>query len=98
MSTSTKETLATALRALAVIVVNVAALCGVALDADMVIEVLCAVVMIVVTAYGCWKNFNFTAAARAGQQLTNLIKAKVEDDPEQSFTVAFDIEEVDEDD
>lgn len=75
MSETTKATIA----ALVVVIVNVAAMLGYSLDSDMLTQVISAVVLIIVTVLGCWKNFNFTAAAQAGQLVTDSLKAAVAD-------------------
>lgn len=48
---------------------------GIEVDGDMLTNVLCAVVLVVATIYGCYKNHNFTKAAQEGQKLIDEIKA-----------------------
>lgn len=59
-----------------VIFVNLAALAGVAVDQDAVVEVLLAIVMLCSTAWGVWKNHNFTYAAQQGQLVVNQLKGE----------------------
>lgn len=55
--------------------VAVGSACGVDIDAEAAQNVVCAVVLVGATAYGCWKNHNFTWAAQEGQKLVNDIKS-----------------------
>lgn len=48
---------------------------GIEVDGDMLTNVLCAVVLVGATIYGCYKNHNFTKAAQEGQKLVDEIKA-----------------------
>lgn len=57
------------------VAVVVASSFGYSLDEGAVSDIVCAAVLIAATAYGCWKNHNFTEAAQEGQKLTDEIKA-----------------------
>lgn len=48
---------------------------GIDVDGDLLTNVLCAVVLVGATIYGCYKNHNFTKAAQEGQKLIDEIKA-----------------------
>lgn len=48
---------------------------GIEVDGDLLTNVLCAVVLVGATIYGCWRNHNFTKAAQEGQKLVDEIKA-----------------------
>lgn len=48
---------------------------GIEVDGDLLTNVLCAVVLVGATIYGCWRNHNFTEAAQEGQKLVDEIKA-----------------------
>ena len=56
------------------VIVAVASACGIDIQAEALQNVICAGVLIGATAYGCWKNHNFTEAAQEGQLLTDEIK------------------------
>ena len=64
--------------AIAVIVVEFAAVIGLSLDTDTVVDVISAVVFIVALLYGLWKNHNVTSAAIEGQRLVNALKENVD--------------------
>lgn len=74
------ETTKAIVSAVCVLVVEVAGICGVALDGDTVTQVVSAVAVIAVTVYSIWKNHNFTAAATQAQGLLDALKAGVGDD------------------
>ena len=57
-----------------ILAVNVAALFGVQLDADLVHKVVFGIISIVSTIYGVWKNHNFTAEAAKAQAYLDTLK------------------------
>lgn len=61
----------------AAVVVIVAALgaVGIDADADALQNVLSAALFLAATAYGVWKNHNFTQAAQEGQKVVAAIKS-----------------------
>ena len=59
-----------------VLLVNVAALFGANLDADMAQKVAFGLISIVVTLYGVWKNHNFTSEAVQAQEYLDTLKGK----------------------
>ena len=69
------ETVKATVSALAVVIVNCAALFGVTLDVELWEKLLMAVAFIASTFWGIWHNHNFTAAAQEGQKVTDRIKA-----------------------
>lgn len=70
MSERTKATISIA----ALVFVQIAALAGVHIEADTVIEVLSCIVVVCVTIYAAWKNHNFTDAAAAAQSFMRSLK------------------------
>lgn len=60
--------------AVVVLVVNLCALLGVAVDADSVTCAVSAVAVIVATAWAFWKNHNFTEAAQQAQRTLEELK------------------------
>lgn len=69
------ETVKATASALAVIIVNVASLFGIAMDEGVWADGLYAVAMLLSTMWGIWHNHNFTQAAKEGQKVTDGIKA-----------------------
>lgn len=57
-----------------ILAVNVAALFGVQLDADLVHKVVFGVISIATTIYGVWKNHNFTTEAAKAQAYLDMLK------------------------
>jgi uncharacterized membrane protein len=66
--------------AITLLAVNLLALFGVQLNHDAVWQVVAAVAVIVSTAYGIWKNHNFTPEAAQAQQYLDLLKEKSAND------------------
>lgn len=58
-----------------VLIVNLAALGGVALDPELVTFVACGAVAVGSVAFGCWNNMNFTQAAQLGQEVVDAVKS-----------------------
>lgn len=94
MANVNDKTVAAAVRAAAVLLVNVAMLFGVSLDLNLVIDLMCAAAMIGATAYGIYRNFNFTKAAQRGQELTDAIKRADRDDDWKTELIVSDEEEL----
>lgn len=69
------QTVKALVQMIVIIVVNVAAAYGISIDADALTNVICAVILIAATAFGVWKNCNFTEAAQKGQKLIDEIKS-----------------------
>lgn len=60
--------------ALALIIVEFAAVIGLSLDTDMVVDILSGIAFVAALVYGIWKNHNFTDAAIEAQKLLNALK------------------------
>lgn len=60
--------------ACAVLAVNIAAVFGYSVSEDMATQAFTIVAVIIATAYGLWKNHNFTAAAQQAQLLLGDLK------------------------
>lgn len=84
-----RETIKATVSAAVVIVVNVAAMWGISIDADVWTSGICAVVALAANIYAIWHNHNFTAASQEGQQLTDAIKHGGGDLPVTADEVAF---------
>lgn len=61
--------------AIVILAVNIAAMFGVSLDANVWFSGLCAIVMLVTNIYAIWKNHNFTPEAAQAQAYLNELKA-----------------------
>ncbi len=57
-----------------VLAVNIAALFGVSMDYETWFNGLCAIAMLAASAWGIWKNHNFTWPAMQGQLVINQLK------------------------
>ena len=60
--------------AIAVIIVEFAAVIGLSLDTDMIVDIISAVVFVIGLLYSLWKNHNITSAAIEAQRLLNSLK------------------------
>lgn len=72
--------------AIVVIIVQVAALYGVSLDAGTVTTVISVAAALAVLVWGIWKNHNFTDAANRAQNLLNTLKSGDANAPASAFT------------
>lgn len=61
--------------AIVILAVNIAAMFGVSLDANVWFSGLCAIVMLVTNIYAIWKNHNFTPEAQEAQRVLDELKA-----------------------
>lgn len=86
-----KETIKATVSAAVVIIVNVAALWGISIDADVWTNGICAVIALAANIWAIWHNHNFTSAAQQGQQLTDAIKAGAEVEYEIDGTNGYDL-------
>ena len=59
-----------------ILVVNVAALCGVNISQDTLMSVAFGIAAISANLYGIWKNHNFTPEAAQAQALLDSLKGK----------------------
>ena len=70
------ETLKATISAGCIVLCNILMVCcGLFIDANTLTTLICALVTLGVTVYGCWKNHNFTNAAQMGQAVTDALKA-----------------------
>ena len=60
--------------AIAVLIVNFAALWGVSLDYETWVNGLCAIAMLAASVWAIWKNHNFTVEAAQAQLVLNGLK------------------------
>lgn len=68
------ETIKAVVSMIIVVIVSVLSAIGIDVDGDALTNVVYAVLLIVVTAYGCYRNHNFTQAAQEGQKLIDELK------------------------
>ena len=59
-----------------ILIVNIAALCGVNVSQDTLMSVAFGIAAIVADLYGIWKNHNFTPEAAQAQSLLDELKGK----------------------
>lgn len=64
--------------AIVILAVNIAAMFGVSLDANVWFSGLCAIVMLVTNIYAIWKNHSFTPEAIKAQKYLEQLKAEKE--------------------
>lgn len=70
------QTIKACVSTLVLVLVTVASSFGISIDGDALTNVVCAVILIAATVYGCYRNHNFTQAAQEGQKLIDEIKGK----------------------
>ena len=58
-----------------VLAVDIAALFGVSLDLDALLDFVLSLAAVIATCWGIWKNHNFTRAAAQGQRVVDAIKS-----------------------
>ena len=61
--------------AVVVLAVNIAAMYGISINAELWVNGLCAVVALVADIYAIWKNHNFTPEAQEAQKVLDELKA-----------------------
>ena len=64
--------------AISLFIIDLVAIMGLSIDTDLIVDVISAIVFIIATAYGIWKNHNFTDAAIEGQRLINALKSNID--------------------
>lgn len=74
-----KERIKAVVSSVVVIAVAVCSALGLDVDGDALTNVICAALLVASTAYGCWKNHNFTEAAAGAQVYLDLLKGEDED-------------------
>ena len=72
-----KEQITSIIRAIAILLVSAAGMFGLAIDEQTAQLIVIGVAMLVIIAYGLWKNHNITPAAALAQQVLDLLKEKV---------------------
>lgn len=70
-----QETMKAVVSAAVVVIVAALGAVGIDADADALQNVLSAALFLAATAYGVWKNHNFTLAAQEGQKVVAAIKS-----------------------
>lgn len=72
-----KEQITSIIRAIAILLVSVAGMFGLAMDEQTAQLIVIGVAMVAIIAYGLWKNHNITAAAALAQRVLDLLKEHV---------------------
>lgn len=72
-----KEQIVSLIRGLAILIVSVAGMFGLALDEDTAQTIVIGVALVVLLVYSLWKNHNITPAAALAQQVLDLLKEHV---------------------
>lgn len=72
-----KEQVTSLLRGLAILLVSIAGMFGLAIDEETAQLIVIGVAMVAIIAYGLWKNHNITAAAALAQRVLDLLKKDV---------------------
>lgn len=62
--------------AFVLVLVTVGASFGISIDQDALVNAILVIVDAAAVVYACWKNHNFTKAAKMGQAVTDKIKAE----------------------
>lgn len=68
------EKIKSLISAIVILAVQILALCGISVDADLTFKVVLICVNIITTGYAIWKNHNFTDAAVTAQQFLDELK------------------------
>ena len=72
-----KEQITSLIRGLAILLVTVAGMFGLTIEQETAQLIVIGVVMVVIIAYGLWKNHNLTGAAALAQRVLDLLKQNV---------------------
>lgn len=72
-----KEQITSIIRAIAILLVSAAGMFGLAIDEQTAQLIVIGVAMLVIIAYGLWKNHNITAAAALAQRVLDLLKENI---------------------
>lgn len=72
-----KEQITSLIRGLAILLVTVAGMFGLTIEQETAQLIVIGVAMIVIIAYGLWKNHNLTGAAALAQRVLDLLKQNV---------------------
>ena len=72
-----KEQITSIIRAIAILLVSAAGMFGLAIDEQTAQLIVIGVAMLVIIAYGLWKNHNITAAAALARRVLDLLKENI---------------------
>ena len=72
-----KEQITSLIRGLAILLVSVAGMFGLTIEQETAQLIIIGVAMVVIIAYGLWKNHNLTGAAALAQRILDLLKQNV---------------------
>lgn len=72
-----KEQITSLIRGLAILLVTVAGMFGLTIEQETAQLIVIGVAMVVIIAYGLWKNHNLTGAAALAQRVLDLLKQNV---------------------
>lgn len=72
-----KEQITSIIRAIAILLVSVAGMFGLAIDEQTAQLIVIGAAMLIIIAYGLWKNHNITAAAALAQRVLDLLKENI---------------------
>jgi hypothetical protein len=61
---------------LAVLAVQILALCGVKVETNSFVSAVAVIASVIASIYACWKNHNFTDEAARAQELLDNLKGK----------------------
>lgn len=72
-----KEQITSLIRGLAILLVTVAGMFGLTIEQETAQLIVIGVAMVVIIAYGLWKNHNLTGAAALAQRVLDLLKQNI---------------------
>lgn len=72
-----KEQITSLIRGLAILLVTVAGMFGLTIEQETAQLIVIGVAMVVIIAYGLWKNHNLTGAAALVQRVLDLLKQNI---------------------
>ena len=72
-----KEQITSIIRAVAILLVSAAGMFVLAIDEQTAQLIVIGIAMLVIIAYGLWKNHNITAAAALAQRVLDLLKENI---------------------
>ena len=72
-----KEQITSLIRGIAILLVSVAGMFGLTIEQETAQLIIIGVAMVVIIAYGLWKNHNLTGAAALAQRILDLLKQNI---------------------
>ena len=72
-----KEQITSLIRGLAILLVSVVGMFGLTIEQETAQLIIIGVAMVVIIAYGLWKNHNLTGAAALAQRILDLLKQNI---------------------